>query len=475
MKKKALALSGVGFLSGVLLVLSLQHAVAAVSSEQFPLEDLRIFAEVFGRIKKDYVEPVDDKKLIQDAIKGMLTGLDPHSAYFAKDTFKEFTQNSKGEFGGVGIELSSEKGAIKVIAPIEDTPAYHAGLKSGDLITRIDDAHVANITMTEAIKKMRGEPGTVVALTVSRKGEAKSLTFKITRAVIHNRSVRSRLLEPDYGYVRIAQFQENTLGDFGRALKQLYQKNKDPLRGLVLDLRDDPGGVLLGAVGVSAAFLPQDTLVVYTDGRASNAKNKLYARPQDYMSTFSEKKDPLFQLPLDVKTVPVTVLVNAGTASASEIVAGALQDHKRAVLVGSKTFGKGVVQSLIPLANGTGMKLTTSHYYTPKGRSIQAKGIVPDVLVAGITLPKSQSAGKKKTREADLTGHLTNPQDGHKKTEKERILNKTDVLPKIKNNVKKKDQRQLMGKGKSDVPDDYQLSQALNILKAQYILQQKQS
>ena len=327
MKKFSLskiALVTAGAFAGAMLTVSLQAVADKSQPSPLPLNELRTFAEVFGRIKQDYVEPVEDKKLINDAIRGMLTGLDPHSDFMDEEEFKELREGTQGEFGGLGIEIGAEDGLVKVIAPIEDTPAQQAGIKSGDLIIKIDDTPVRGLSLTDAVKKMRGKPGSKVTLTVARKTEAKPLVFTLTRAIIKTRSVKSRMLEPGYGYVRVAQFQERTAENLVQALETLYKDNKAPLKGLVLDLRDDPGGLLNGALGVSAAFLPKNTLVVYTEGRTEDAKMRLNALPENYLR--QGERDYLARLPAGVKEVPLVVLVNAGSASASEIVAGALQD-----------------------------------------------------------------------------------------------------------------------------------------------------
>ncbi|KZE31696.1 carboxyl-terminal processing protease [Crenobacter luteus] len=467
---KKIALVTAGALAGGALTISLQALAQKDAVAPLPLNELRTFAEVFGRIKQEYVEPVEDKKLINQAIKGMISGLDPHSDYLDADAFKELREGTQGEFGGLGIEIGAEDGAVKVIAPIEDTPAQKAGIKSGDLIVKIDETPVRGLSLTDAVKKMRGKPGTKVTLTVARKLETKPLVFTLTRAVIKTKSVKFKMLEPDFGYIRIAQFQEHTTENLVEAIQTLYRDNQKPLRGLILDLRDDPGGLLTGAVGVSSVFLPKGALVVYTEGRADDAKMRLTAIPQSY--TRSPGKDPLAALPADVKSLPLVVLVNAGSASASEIVAGALQDHKRAVLVGTQTFGKGSVQSILPLGgNAGGIKLTTAHYYTPSGRSIQAKGITPDVIVEDGKLTAAESA--LRVREADLENHLNNPNGD----------DKAPARPVRRIEPPKDDKNAPKGDGKDDKSEvnprdpnpktDFQLGQALNILKAQQILGKK--
>ncbi|MGL6071592.1 S41 family peptidase [Craterilacuibacter sp.] len=459
---RKIALIGASALAGALLTVSLTASADKDIGSPLPLSELRTFAEVFGRIKQDYVEPVEDKKLINDAIRGMLTGLDPHSDYMNAEEFKELREGTQGEFGGLGIEIGAEDGLVKVIAPIEDTPAQQAGVKSGDLIIKIDDTPVRGLSLSDAVKKMRGKPGSKVTLTIARKNEGKPVVLTLTRAIIKTKSVKSRMLEPDYGYVRVAQFQEHSAENLAQALTQLYKDNKTPLKGVVLDLRDDPGGLLNGAVGVSAAFLPKNTLVVYTEGRTDDAKMRLTATPENYLARGG--RDYLAGLPAEVKKVPLVVLVNGGSASASEIVAGALQDHKRAIIIGTQTFGKGSVQSVLPLGSEGGIKLTTARYFTPNGRSIQAKGITPDVEVAESTVNGAESSFR--IREADLERHLENPEqkNGKDKTQP-KPAEKTKPVPLPESKPDAKD-------GK--VPADYQLSQALNILKVQQILMQKQ-
>jgi carboxyl-terminal processing protease len=398
-----IGLIALGILMGV--AISLNYSAVAQKESGFaplPIEELRAFTEVFGRVKSDYVEAVDDKKLITQAINGMLTGLDPHSAYLDQEAFKELQVGTQGEFGGLGIEVGMEEGFVKVIAPIDDTPASRAGIKPGDLIVKLDDASVKGMTLTDAVKRMRGKPNTQIMLTIVRKGETKPIVVTITRAVIKVQSVKSTLLEPGYAYFRVSQFQEHTGENLAASITRLFKENQGTMKGIVLDLRNDPGGLLNGAVAVSAAFLPHGSLVVYTDGRTEDSKMRLNASPENYLRGRSSD-DYLKKLPPEVKNVPMVVLVNGGSASASEIVAGALQDHRRAVIMGQPTFGKGSVQTILPLGNNTAIKLTTARYYTPSGRSIQAKGIVPDI-------PLDDAAADKvaglRLREADLTKHL---------------------------------------------------------------------
>ena len=389
-----------GLIAGIFISLNFS-AIAQKESTSLPIEELRTFADVFNAIKTGYVEPVEDKKLITQAISGMLTGLDPHSQYLDADAYKDLQVNTHGEFGGLGIEVGMEDGFVKVVSPIEDTPAYRAGIKAGDLIVKLDDTPVKGMTLSDAVKRMRGKPKTQIVLTIVRKGEAKPIVLTITREVIKVQSVKSKVIEPGYAYVRLTQFQEDTANKLVEHLNRLYKQG--PVKGLVLDLRNDPGGLLHGAVGVSAAFLPPKALVTSTDGRNEDAKRKYVASPEDYLR--GSRTDFLKDLPAGVKTVPMVVLVNGGSASASEIVAGALQDHKRALVMGTQTFGKGSVQTILPLTSNTAIKLTTARYYTPSGRSIQAKGITPDLIIEepGVTLAR--------LRESDLTRHLQNGQD----------------------------------------------------------------
>jgi carboxyl-terminal processing protease len=461
-------LIGLGLIAGVLISLQLSAIADKDSAEPLPIEELRAFSEVFGRIKSDYVEPVTDKKLITEAITGMLTGLDPHSSYLDADAFKELQIGTQGEFGGLGIEVGMEDGLVKVISPIEDSPAYHAGMKSGDLIIKLDDVMVKSLTLSDAVKRMRGKPGSKIVLTVIRKEAPKPLTFTLTRAVIKVQSVKSKLVEPGYAFIRITQFQEHTGENLATAITNLFKQNQGAMKGLVLDLRNDPGGLLNSSVAASAAFLPKDALVVYTEGRNAEAKMRLTAAPNDYLR--NSEKDYLKNLPAAVKTVPMIVLVNGGSASASEIVAGALQDHKRAVIMGTQTFGKGSVQSVLPLGNNTAIKLTTARYYTPGGRSIQAKGIVPDIVVEDpATVDQDQTF---RMREADLERHLSNSQELDAKGGAT-VKPAAPAAP-AKSPTKREEgdatKPKMLEFGSKD---DYQLRQALNLLKGMNILQGK--
>jgi carboxyl-terminal processing protease len=408
-KLKVAGWLALGVVAGALATMQLQ-ATARNSVSQLPLEELQQMAAVFGIIKTDYVEPVDEKKLINDAISGMVSGLDPHSQYFDKKSFKEFREATTGRFVGIGIEMGMEDGLVKVVSPIEGSPAFRAGLKSGDLITKIDDTLVKGLTVDQAVKRMRGEPNTKVVLMVYRKTENRSFPVTIVREVIRTQSVRSKMIEPGYAWLRVSQFQDSTVDDFARQLEALYKQ--DPkLKGLVLDLRNDPGGLLDGAVAIASAFLPNDAVVVSTNGQIPESKQVFKATPADYMRRGGA--DPLRQLPEAVKHVPLILLVNEGSASASEIVAGALQDNKRATLMGAQTFGKGSVQTVRQLSPDTALKITTARYYTPSGASIQAKGIVPDVMLDETA--EGNLFAALRTREADLAKHLASGQGPEQK------------------------------------------------------------
>jgi len=421
------------------------------------------------------VEPVEDKKMISNAISGMLSNLDPHSTYLDADAFKDLQVGTQGEFGGLGIEVGMEDGLVKVVSPIEDTPAYRAGIKSGDLIYKLDETLVKGLTLNEAVKKMRGKPKTPIKLTILRKGENKPLEITLLREVIKVQSVKSKLVEPGYGWIRITQFQDNTVTELAKHLNTLYKDGN--LRGLVLDLRNDPGGLLNSAIGVSAAFLPPDVKVVLTDGRTEDAKQEFLARPRDYLR--GTREDPLRALPIEVKKVPMVVLVNSGSASASEIVAGALQDYKRAAIMGTQTFGKGSVQSVLPLPGNTAIKLTTARYYTPEGRSIQAKGIVPDIVVEeSINGSASPTA---RIREADLDRHLENDREKDAAKEAAKPEAKPEVKPQSKTPAKPGKEKGSKEDGDDEMPQrleyaskaDYQFQQAVNLLKGLQFMQNK--
>jgi carboxyl-terminal processing protease len=358
------------------------------AGQPLPLDELRTFTEVFTKVKNDYVEKINDRQLIDNAIRGMLEGLDPHSAYLDKEAYSELQEGTSGEFGGLGIEVGMEDGLIKVISPIDDTPAQKAGIKAGDLIIKLNDTPVKGLSLNDAVQMMRGDPGTTITLTILREGLEKPLTIAVTRDVIKVKSVRKKTLEPGIGYLRISHFQTHTADDAQKAVTSLIEKNKK-LNGLILDLRNNPGGVLSAAVGVSDLFLDKG-LIVYTKGRIKDSQLSFKAKPVDMLDK-----------------APIIVLVNGGSASASEIVAGALQDHKRALIMGQKTFGKGSVQTILPMTDGAALKLTTARYYTPSGRSIQNQGIIPDIPIENVKIqPLAENTGMIK--EADLSGHLSN-------------------------------------------------------------------
>ncbi len=466
-KLQKFGLISVGLIAGILLSLNFSASAGKESATALPIEELRSFADVFNAIKQGYVEPIEDKKLITHAISGMLANLDPHSAYLDNEAFKDLQVSTQGEFGGLGIEVGMEDGFVKVVAPIEDTPAWKAGIKSGDLIIKLDDTLVKGLTLNDAVKKMRGKPKTPIKLTVVRKGENKPFDVTILRDKIKVQSVKSKMLDGGFGYVRVTQFQEESTADVVKHLGTLYKGGKDgkaeELKGLVLDLRNDPGGLLHAAIGISAAFLPADTLVVSTDGRTEDAKRRFTSNATDYMR--GSRDDILKSLPAAVKTVPMVVLVNGGSASASEIVAGALQDHKRAVVLGTQTFGKGSVQTILPLSNNTAIKLTTARYFTPSGRSIQAKGITPDVVVE-----ETINGGfGERLREADLERHL----EGDAKEAKDIKDAEKQVKTPAKNGKDKpvNDSEEVRAAPfEYGSKGDYQLTQATNLLKAWQII-----
>ena len=451
----------IGALAGALTTVSLQ-TVARGALAPLPLEELQQLAAVFGMVKSDYVEPVDEKKLITDAISGMVASLDPHSQYFDKKSFKEFREGTSGRFVGVGIEITQEDGLVKVVSPIEGSPAFRAGLKTNDLITKIDDTAVKGLSLNEAVKKMRGEPNTKVMLTIFRKDENRSFPVTITREEIRTQSVRGKVVEPGYAWIRLSQFQERTVDDFARKVEEIY-KAEPNLKGLVLDLRNDPGGLLDSAVAISAAFLPENVTVVSTNGQLAESKFVYKASPEFYARRGGG--DPLRRMPAALKTVPLVVLVNEGSASASEIVAGALQDHKRAAILGSQTFGKGSVQTVRPLGPDTGLKLTTARYYTPSGKSIQAKGIVPDVMID--ESEEGNFFSLLRTREADLDKHLGSGQ-GTEVKDPGREKARDEARKKAEEEAKKPQVERKMPEFGTD--KDFQLVQALNQLKGRPVL-----
>ncbi len=463
-KLKQAGLICAGLVGGVLISLQFSAMADKEPRATVPIEELRTFAEVFNAIKQGYVEPVDDKKLITFAISGMLSNLDPHSTYLDADAYKELQVGTQGEFGGLGIEVGMEDGLVKVVSPIEDTPADRGGVKSGDLIFKLDDTLVKGLTLSDAVKRMRGKPKTQIKLSILRKGEAKPIEITLTREVIKVQSVKSKLVEDGYGYLRVTSFQENTVAAVAKNLNDLYKTG--PLKGLVLDLRNDPGGLLNTAIGVSAAFLPEKTLVTSTDGRTPDAKHQFYASPEDYLR--GSREDILKTLPDGTRKVPMVVLINGGSASASEIVAGALQDQKRAVVMGTTSFGKGSVQTVLPLPGNTAIKLTTARYFTPSGRSIQAKGIVPDIVVE----ESANGTTSVRLREADLENHLENNKD------KDAAVAKPPVkapAPKAKNGPAKDESEDPAETPSRELASkkDYQLGQAINLLKGLQIMQSK--
>ncbi len=425
MKTKArdFLILSIGLVLGISL--AVERTVLAGKSDDanvpLPLEELRIFSQVYSEIKKKYVEEVEGKELLNNAIKGMVSSLDPHSAFLLPEAHDELQVSTKGEFGGLGIEVGMEDGFVKVISPIDDTPAQRAGMQAGDLIIRIDGTAVQGMTLSEAVKKMRGKVGTKIELTVVRKGEDQALKVTIIRDKIRIRSVKSKMLEEGFGYIRISQFQVNTGENMAAMIDELIEEKNDgeQLKGLVLDLRNNPGGVLSAAVSVSDAFL-EDGLIVYTDGRVGDSSSKFHASGNDIL-----------------EGAPLVVLVNNGSASASEIVSGALQDHKRAVIMGTRTFGKGSVQTIMPMRDGTALKLTTARYYTPSGRSIQAEGVTPDIELSNLKIEKREDKRKNhRVSERDLTGHLSNGNgkdekkggDGAEEAEEEENLAEKDFM-----------------------------------------------
>jgi carboxyl-terminal processing protease len=402
-----------------------------------PLQEIRAFTEVFDKIKSDYVDEITDKSLLESAIRGMLSGLDPHSTYLDPEAYQELQEGTTGEFGGLGIEVGMEDGFIKVIAPIDDTPAQKAGIKPGDLIVRINDTSIKDLSLGDAVKMMRGKPGTDIRLTIIREGQKEPLKITITRAVVKVQSVKSRILEPHFGYIRISHFQSHTGEDLNEALVKLKEENgREDLKGLILDLRNNPGGILGSAVATADIFLDRG-LIVYTKGRAPDSEMRFNATSADLL-----------------KNAPMVVLVNGGSASASEIVAGALQDHKRAIIMGSRTFGKGSVQTILPMNNNAALKLTTALYYTPSGRSIQAEGIMPDIVLDKVKIAAIEKAGlEDEIKEVNLTGYLNN--GGGKKTKDKAAPTKQE--------------------SPSLTESDYEIHEAINLLKGLTLLRGKSS
>jgi len=452
-----------GAVAGALTTMQLQ-AVARGSLAPLPLDQMQQLADVFGIVKSEYVEPVDEKKLFSDAIAGMVSGLDPHSQYLDRKTFKEFRESTGGKFVGIGIEMGMEDGLVKVVSPIEGSPAFRAGLKPGDFITRIDDTAVRGLTVDQAVKRMRGDPNTKVTLTVLRKSENRSFPVTIVREEIRMQSVRARMVEPGYGWVRVSQFQERTVDDFARKVEELYKQDPN-LKGLVLDLRNDPGGILDGAVAISAAFLPPEVTVVTTNGQLAESKSTFKAMPEHYVRRGGA--DPLRRLPAAVKSVPLVVLVNEGSASASEIVAGALQDHKRATIMGAQTFGKGSVQTVRPVSADTALKITTARYYTPSGRSIQAKGIQPDIWLDETA--EGNVFAALRMREADLEKHLQGA-DEAKDAAREKAREEARKRLEEQQAKTKEPPKPLPEFGSAE---DFQLAQALNHLRGKPVMASK--
>ncbi|MCW8945246.1 MAG: S41 family peptidase [Sedimenticola sp.] len=415
--------------AGVLVTLG-TSVLAEEPKQPLPMQELRAFAEIFGRIKENYVEPVEDKVLLEHAIRGMLAGLDPHSSYLNADEFSDLQEGTSGEFGGLGIEVGQEDGFIKVISPIDDTPAQRAGVKAGDLIVRLDEKPVKGMSLEEAVNLMRGKPGSEVVLTIAREGVEKPLQITIVRDVIKVASVKGRMLEEGFAYVRLSHFQSRTTEDMLKKISQLKASSKEGIKGLVLDLRNNPGGILNGAVAISDAFLT-DGIVVYTQGRSEESRLDFNAAPDDVLDG-----------------APIVVLVNGGSASASEIVAGALQDHKRAIIMGSQTFGKGSVQTIIPVTKTAAVKLTTARYFTPSGRSIQGEGIKPDIELSDVEITPKEANAATRIKESDLAGHLENGNGKKEETDKKAVKKPGKAETK-----------------RPSIEDDYQLNEALNLLK----------
>ena len=397
------------------------EANKARSEERLPLRELRVFTQVFEQIRRGYVEEVKDTELLENAISGLLLELDPHSAYLNKSDYDDLQESATGEYSGLGLEVGSERGMIKIISPIDDPPAAKAGIKAGDLIVEVDGVPVRGMALQKAIDKLRGEKGTSIELMVLREGQETPIEFTIVRDTIQFSSVRSRIIEPGYGYVRISQFQTSSGDDFKKELLDLKQQ-ETPLKGVIIDLRNNPGGLVPASVDISDAVLDGGT-VVYTEGRLPSSNSRYEATSGDIL-----------------EGIPIVVLINGGSASASEIVAGALQDHQRAAIIGTQSFGKGSVQTVIPLGDGRAVKLTTARYFTPNGRSIQAEGIVPDIIVEPAEIRRYQL--RDRVREEDLEGHLEQASES----------SESPVEP------------------EEDVTDDNQLYEALNVLKGFQLL-----
>jgi carboxyl-terminal processing protease len=455
-KFKSIGLVFLGMVVGITLSFQFSALADKSTGTPLPIEKMREFTDVFGLIKSIYVEPVEDKKLLTDALTGMVNGLDAHSSYMNKEEAEDLDESIQGSFVGIGIDVEMDDGYVKIVAPIEGSPAERAGVKAGDLITRIDSTLVKGLSLEEAIKRMRGAPKSKITLTIVRKTEDKPLVMSIVREVIKQSSIKGKIVESGYAWLRVTQFQDPTLDDFVKKAQELYAQDRN-LKGLVLDLRNDPGGLVDSAVGIAAAFLPKDVVVVSTKGQIAEANEVLYAKREFYAK--SPQQDPLVKMPKAIRQLPLVVLVNSGSASASEIVAGALQDHKRATILGTQSFGKGSVQTVTKFpANSDkpefAVKLTIARYYTPNGRSIQAKGIVPDLIVDETA--DGDGLNTIRTREADLQKHLQNEKD------KDGGQPQVDEL---------EEEQRLNALAKNSKPveygskDDYQLAQALNFLK----------
>ena len=423
-------------------------AIVVPPADPIPVDDIRVLVEVFHKIKSDYVESIDDKTLIENAMRGMLSGLDPHSAYLDTDDYTDLQEGTSGEFGGLGIEVGMDEGFVKVISPIDDTPAQQAGIQAGDTIVKLDDTPVKGMAINDAVKKMRGKAGSDISLTIVREGELKPLVFKLKRAVIKVASVRKRMLEPGLGYIRVSQFQAATGDDVLKQLGDLKAEAGDKLNGLILDLRNNPGGILGAAVSVSDTFL-ESGRIVYTDGRVADSKLEFTAKPPDALNG-----------------APLIVLINEGSASASEIVAGALQDRGRALIMGRRSFGKGSVQTILPMNNRSAIKLTTARYFTPSGRSIQAEGIKPDIVIDKVKVSAVKGAPVDAIKEADLSRHLANPVTDKGKAEN--AGKDSAVKPKSEDKDKDADKQPLAER-------DYELYEALNMLKGMVILNTKKN
>jgi carboxyl-terminal processing protease len=451
-KMKSIGLIGLGMVAGVAASFQFSAYAQKDLRAPLPLDELRQLADVYGLIKSDYVEPVEDKKLLSEAIGGMVASLDPHSTYLDEKAFREMRESVQGKFVGIGIEVAMEDGYVKIISPMEDSPAHKVGIKAGDLITRIDNVPVRGMSIDEAVKRMRGKPQTKVTLTIARRGEDRPWVVPVTRQEIKIQSVKAKMVEPGYAWLRVSQFQENTVEELAKKANALYAEDPN-IKGLVLDLRNDPGGLLPGAIGVSAAFLPKpDQVIVSTKGQLPDSNQAFYGRREFYSQRGG---DPLAKLPAAIKTVPMVVLVNGGSASASEIVAGALQDYKRAIVMGSQTFGKGSVQTLRQLSADTAVKLTTARYYTPKGRAIQATGIIPDMLVDETA--EGDALATLRVREADLQRHLSG--EGEKPAPLKDARAEVEAQQRALALLKSRKPLEFGGK------DDFQLAQALNHFK----------